>query len=139
MKRFLIAAALAAAAAPALAANVGVSIIGQPGYYGRIDLDGFPQPQVIYAEPMIIRPAPVAVKREPVYVRVPPAHAKNWRKYCPKYSACGQPVYFVQDRWYNDVYAPQYRDKHADKLVKKQQKEQEKYDKKLKKLDKKDH
>ncbi len=37
------------------AADVGVSIsIGQPGFYGRIDIGRFPQPQVIYAEPRVI-------------------------------------------------------------------------------------
>jgi len=29
--------------------------------------------------------------------------------YCPKYNACGRPVYFVRDRWYNEVYVPQYQ------------------------------
>jgi hypothetical protein len=71
MKRFLIAATLAAAAlsTPA-AAQVSVSI-GQPGFYGRIDIGGYPAPALIYPEPMIIRPAPVAVA--PLYLRVPPA------------------------------------------------------------------
>ena len=69
MKRFLIAATLAAAAlsTPA-AAQVSVSI-GQPGFYGRIDIGGYPAPALIYPEPMIIRPAPVAVA--PLYLRVP--------------------------------------------------------------------
>jgi uncharacterized protein YcfJ len=26
-----------------------------------------------------------------------------------QYNACGRPVYFVDDRWYNDVYVPHYR------------------------------
>ena len=55
MKRFLIAAAVAAATitTPALAADVGVSVsIGQPGFYGRLDIGDFPQPQVIYRQPM---------------------------------------------------------------------------------------
>ena len=43
MKRFLSAAALAAMTLPALAADVGVSIsIGQPGFYGHIDIGDFP-------------------------------------------------------------------------------------------------
>ena len=47
MKRFLIAATLAAAAlsTPA-AAQVSVSI-GQPGFYGRIDIGGYPAPALI--------------------------------------------------------------------------------------------
>jgi hypothetical protein len=110
MKRSLFALLLAAAAAPALAADVGVSVsIGQPGFYGRIDIGNFPQPVLIYPQPVIIEPVPVGVIRAPIYLRVPPGHAKHWRKHCQKYNACGQPVYFVQDRWYNEVYVPQYR------------------------------
>ena len=50
MKRILIAAAVAAftITTPAVAADVGVSVnIGQPNFYGQIDIGDFPQPQVI--------------------------------------------------------------------------------------------
>jgi hypothetical protein len=47
-------------------------------------------------------------------LRVPPGHAKHWSKHCHKYGACGQPVYFVEESWYNDVYAPYYRE-HRDR------------------------
>ncbi len=105
---------LAALAASAMAADVGVSVqIGEPGFYGRIDIGNFPQPQLIYPQPMVIHPVPQGVVRAPLYLRVPPGHAKNWRKHCGKYKACGQPVYFVQDHWYNNVYAPQYRERHG--------------------------
>ena len=98
----------------AAAADVGVSIsIGQPGFYGQIDIGSYPRPALIYAEPMIIDVVPVGVVRQPMYLRVPPGHAKKWGSYCRQYSACGHPVYFVQDGWYNDVYAPQYRAKHG--------------------------
>jgi hypothetical protein len=30
---------------------------------------------------------------------VPPGHAKDWKKHCKHYGACGVPVYFVQDDW----------------------------------------
>lgn len=113
MKRFLLAAGLAATALPALATDVGVSVsVGQPGFYGRIDIGNYPRPPVIYAEPVIIERVPVGVVRQPMYLHVPPGHAKDWGKHCRKYGACGQPVYFVQERWYNDVYAPRYRE-HA--------------------------
>jgi hypothetical protein len=106
----LLAATLAAAAAPSLATDVGVSVsIGQPGFYGTIDIGNVPRPQVIYAEPVVIQPVPIAVVRRPVYLHVPPGHAKNWSKHCGKYNACAQPVYFVQERWYNEVYVPRYR------------------------------
>ena len=96
-------AGLVTAAAPAKAAdvNVGVSIgFSQPGIYGRIDIGAYPQPQVIWAQPVIIqRPSRVP---PPVYLWVPPGHQKDWKKHCKHYKACGVPVYFVQDAWYQD-------------------------------------
>lgn len=111
MKALMMALALSATAGSAMAADVGVSIsIGQPGFYGHIDIgDYYPRPQLIYPQPVVIVPGPVMA---PVYMHVPPGHAKNWRKYCGRYEACGRPVYFVQDRWYNDVYVPRYRERH---------------------------
>lgn len=112
MKRILLATALAAMTFTTSAStNVGVSVsIGQPGFYGQIDIGNFPQPQLLYPTPIVIQQGPVAVVPQPIYLRVPPGHAKNWRKYCWRYHACGQPVYFVQDNWYNNVYAPRYRE-----------------------------
>ncbi len=106
--------ALAAGFAPsASATDIGVSVqVGQPGFYGRIDIGNAPRPMLLYPEPILVQPAPVAVARPPIYLRVPPGHAKNWSKHCYRYSACGQPVYFVQDQWYEDVYVPQYRSVH---------------------------
>jgi hypothetical protein len=116
MKRFLIAAAVAAAiiSTPALAADVGVSIsIGQPGFYGRLDIGDYPQPQVIYRQPMMIERVPA--DRPPIYVRVPPGYAKNWRKHCREYNACGERVFFVQDKWYSREYVPRYQGQHRDR------------------------
>ena len=43
----------------AIAADVGVSVqVGEPGFYGRIDIGKFPQPQVICPRPVIIEPCP---------------------------------------------------------------------------------
>ena len=115
MKRFLIVATFAAVACSAGAADVGVSVsIGQPGFYGRIDIGNTPQPQLIYASPVIIQQVPVNVVRQPIYLRVPPGHEKKWDKHCRKYNACGQPVYFVQQDWYTNVYAPGYRSEHRE-------------------------
>ncbi|MDC7699431.1 hypothetical protein [Vogesella indigofera] len=111
MKNILLATAIAAVtiiATPALAADVGVSIsIGQPGFYGRLDIGGYPPPRVLYREPIAIRRVPVA--RPPIYLRVPPGHARNWGRHCRSYNACGERVYFVQDRWYNNEYVPRYQ------------------------------
>jgi hypothetical protein len=109
MKRFLFAAALVIITVPALAADVGVSVnIGQPGFYGRIDIGNYPQPQLIYPAPIMVQPMPMGMAPQPIYLRVPPGHRKNWRKHCQRYGACGQPVYFVGNNWYNNVYVPSY-------------------------------
>jgi len=115
MKRFLSAmAALTAFAMPAFATDVGLSIsIGQPGFYGQIDIGSMPQPQVIYAQPVVIVPVPVGVVYQPIYLRVPPVQAQHWVRYCSRYNACGRPVYFVRDSWYNDVYVPAYQKRHG--------------------------
>jgi len=114
MKRFFVAAAIAAAAlsTPALATDVGVSInIGQPGFYGRLDIGGFPAPALIYPQPVMIERVPVA--RPPLYLRVLPGHAKHWRRHCHEYHACGERVYFVRDDWYNREYIPRYQERHG--------------------------
>lgn len=96
----------------AQAADVGVSVsVGEPGFYGQIDIGDFPRPILVRPQPIIIQ-RPVGVVYEPIYLHVPPGHAKRWGQYCGRYGACSRPVYFVQDRWYNDVYVPQYRDSH---------------------------
>ena len=116
MKQFLLAAVLACLVGSALAADVGVSVnIGQPGFYGRIDIGNMPQPQVIYAQPVIIQQAPVGYVRQPIYLRVPPGHEKHWDKNCHKYNACGQPVYFVQERWYKNEYGPAHSDERGER------------------------
>ena len=100
------------AASSARATDVGVSVsVGQSGVYGRIEVGNGPPPPVVYQQPVIVQPAPVAVavERPPIYLRVPPGHAKKWKKYCRQYDACGERVYFVQERWYNEVYVPSRR------------------------------
>ncbi|QDC43629.1 hypothetical protein [Methylophilus medardicus] len=91
-------------------AEGGVAVsVGQPGFYGQIVLGNpYPAPQVIYPQPVIIQPPPVAVVQAPLYLRVPPGHMKKWGRYCGQYGACGRQVYFVQDGWYQHVYAPRY-------------------------------
>lgn len=116
MKRILIAAAVAATTftVPARAGDVAVSVsIGEPGFYGRIDIGGYPQPQVIYRQPRVVERVPL--DRPPIYLRVPPGHAKHWSKHCHEYNACGERVYFVQDNWYNREYVPRYQEQHRDR------------------------
>ena len=84
MKQLLMSAVIAAVGATvftisALAADVGVSVsVGQPGFYGQIDIGDFPRPQVIYSQPrMIVRGEG---DRTPVYQRDAPSKDKKWRK-----------------------------------------------------------
>jgi len=118
MKKQFVALGLAAAACAAGATDVGVSIsVAQPGMYGRIDIGRLPQPEVIVAQPVVIqRPAVIVAQPQPAYLWVPPGHQKNWGKHCHKYNACGTPVYFVKEGWYQQhVMAPHEGGKHKDK------------------------
>jgi len=108
MRSLCLVLAAAAAATPALAGtDIGVSVgISQPGFYGRIDIGSVGvAPVLIYPQPVIITRPAVVVTQQPVYLHVPPGHAKNWRKHCDHYNACGQQVYFVQEDWYQKHYA----------------------------------
>ncbi len=117
MKPFLIALSIVLVAVSAQAGDVGVSVsVAQPGFYGRIDVGNFPRPEVVYPRPVVVQPAPVGVVYEPIYVYAPPGHQKHWSKHCHEYNACGRPVYFVRERWYKEVYVPQYyaHDRHQE-------------------------
>jgi hypothetical protein len=95
---------------PVFGGDVAVSInLGEPGFYGRIEIGNFPQPQLIYAQPVVIQRVPEFVSAPPIYLHVPPGHEKHWSKHCAQYNACGRPVYFVRDDWYNKEYVPRYR------------------------------
>jgi len=108
MKRICLAIATVAASFAASAQDVGVSVhVNQPGIYGRIDIGNVPQPPVlVYPQPVVIVQSPVAVHQRPIYLHVPPGHERNWGKHCAKYNACGQPVYFVREDWYQQHYRP---------------------------------
>jgi hypothetical protein len=106
MKALLIAAIAACAVGSALAqTQVGVSVsVNQPGVYGRINIGDVPRPALVLPQPVIISQPRVVVQRDPVYLYVPPAHQQDWRRYCGRYAACGQPVYFVRDEWVRERY-----------------------------------
>ncbi|UUX97501.1 hypothetical protein [Aquabacterium sp. J223] len=97
------------ASGPAAAQQVGVSVgVSQPGFYGQINIGNAPPPPValIYPQPVLIAQQPVVAA--PMYLHVPPGHAKKWSKHCHKYNACARPVYFVQETYYQQHYAPQH-------------------------------
>ena len=107
MRRLLFAGIATFAAVPALAGDVSASIgISQPGLYGQINIGDLPRPAVVYAEPVWIERPRKVVYVEPVYMHIPPGHQKNWSKHCGEYGACGRPVYFVREDWYETHYQP---------------------------------
>lgn len=107
----LLAAVLVSFATISGATDVGVSVsIGQPGFYGQIDIGTAPRPVLVYPQPVVIERVVVTQPMQPVYLHVPPGHAKNWSKHCHRYNACARPVYFVKDDWYQNVYVPYYRE-----------------------------
>lgn len=110
MKKLVFAAVLTALATPAFSGDIGVSInVGQPGFYGQIDIGNVPRPPVIFAQPVVVVRQPAYVAAEPIYLHVPPGHEKHWSKHCAEYNACGRPVYFVRHDWYNNEYVAHYR------------------------------
>jgi len=82
--------------------DVRVIISGElaPGVYGRVEYGNDRPPPVLYATPTVIVRQPKPVQVQPIYLHVPPGHAKDWRKHCSKYNACGTPVYFVKSAEY---------------------------------------
>lgn len=110
----------AAATLPVQAAtNIGVSIgIQAPGQYGRINIDNYPHPVPMMQPPIVYAPSPVAQYQRPIYLYVPAAHQANWGRYCGGYSACGQPVYFVQETWVRDEYRREHDNRNGRKADK---------------------
>ncbi len=110
MKYLMITAAVAATALamPAFADNYKV---GQPGYYGRLDVNSSSKPQVINSNP--VSGTGASSNRAPIYLRVPAGDISDWQQRCQDYNACNERVYFVQDNWYKQNYASQYQEEQV--------------------------
>jgi hypothetical protein len=116
MRNHIFAAVAFTTTTPVISADLGaLGGLGEPGFYGQIDIHRAPKPEVMFPEPMAVRQADVGTPGEPAYMRVPADHAKNWRKHGQKYNPCDQRVFFVDDKWYTNVYAPAYRKGTAEK------------------------
>ena len=94
---------------------IGGSVSGQlaPGVYGRVDIGNAAPPPVMYAQPMLaVPPGAMMPQGRPQYMWVPPGHAKNWRRHCSHYNACGQQVYFLRNappHWHGHQGRPEPR------------------------------
>lgn len=96
----------------AQAADVGFSIaVGQPGFYGQINVGGYPPPELIYGHPVLAEPD-YGYPGRPIYLHVPPGWVRHWRWHCAEFRACHRPVYFVRDGWYDNTYVPRFRREH---------------------------
>jgi hypothetical protein len=114
MNRSLAALALIAigSAAPLLAEVSAPVTLGEPEFYGRLELDeGYYRPRVVHDRPVVLDRR--FQNMAPIYVRAPRDQYRDWRRHCAKYDACERPVYFVRDEWYTQIYAPRYRQLHA--------------------------
>ncbi len=119
MKKLLwsMAMALAAFGQSALGADVGVSVnIGEPGFFGRLELGDAPAPRFINRTPVVAIRGSGEALPPPIYLHVRPGYERHWRRHCREYGACGRPVYFVQDDWYNNTYVPHYREHHGEHM-----------------------
>jgi hypothetical protein len=81
--------------------------MGQPGFYGRIEIGTAQQPPLLISDAVMGNPG--VYTGQPVYMHVPPAHAYAWSRYCNLYGACDWMVYFVDNDWYDTVYVPGFR------------------------------
>jgi hypothetical protein len=126
MKTLAILALASAAVLPVHAGpNVAVSIgINAPGQYGRIDINNYPQPVLVYDQPVIYAPTAVAVHQRPIYLYVPQAQQANWGRYCGSYRACGQPVYFVREDWVRN----EYRREHSNRSDRRESRRDDRHD-----------
>ena len=115
MTRLLSALIAFLACVPAYSGDVSASIgVSQPGFYGQINIGNLPRPAVIYAQPVWIERPRKVVAVQPVYLHVPPGHEKHWAKHCGKYGACGRPVLFVREDWYQTHYALRHERRDQD-------------------------
>ncbi|MEA3158871.1 MAG: hypothetical protein QOD95_419 [Gammaproteobacteria bacterium] len=119
MKRLLLATGLASLAISGTAfAQVAASItLGEPGFYGRVDIGDAPTPRFINSSPVVGISVRGGELPPPIYLHVRPGYERDWRHHCREYDACGQPVYFVRHDWYANTYVPHYRehrDEHRD-------------------------
>src|SRR5579871_5511299 len=101
---FIAAALLSIGTARAFAGDIGVSVnLGEPGFFGQIDIGNAPPPQVVYPQAVIVEPAPEYAQAPPIYLHVPAGYERHWREHCHEYHACNRRVLFVRDDWYQNT------------------------------------
>ena len=93
--------------------RLGISVsVGEPGFYGQLQLGNVARPPVIYSQPVVVEHR--YPNLAPVYLRVPPRGTpRTGTSIVIADNACTRPVYFVNDDWYRNVYVPHYQESKA--------------------------
>jgi hypothetical protein len=105
MKRFM---GMAALAALTTASSGGGNYIAASANspHGTVDVRRFPRLDLVSPHPVIVRFMSAQMLARALYLHVPQAHRAEWAGYCHFYQACGHPVYFVTEQWFEHVYRP---------------------------------
>ncbi|MDF3030144.1 MAG: hypothetical protein K0R03_702 [Moraxellaceae bacterium] len=74
--------------------------------HGAVDVRNFSRPELVSPHPIIVRFLSAQMLARALYLHVPQSHRTKWEGWCHHYQACGHPVYFVTEQWFERVYRP---------------------------------
>lgn len=100
MKKIVLALASVLAIATATAQSGNVVPQHRSVAYGVVEMD-HPEPRVLNSHPVIVHRNRGNRHADPIFVYVPAHHRRNWTRFCGRYEACRQPVYFLNEVWYH--------------------------------------
>ena len=99
-----------------LTATTGSPVVAGPenapkyapaGTFGRVDLSGLKKkPKVINKKPIVIDTPALRARQKasgpvkPSYIFAPRVYYTGWERFCSRYDACAEPVYFIDHDWY---------------------------------------
>lgn len=82
--------------------NVDTGSAFVPGVYGQISIGNNVPPPLMDAQPVVVGRANYGAA--PIYLHVSIDEYRDWSRYCNRYRACNQPVYFIRvdqnNRWW---------------------------------------
>ena len=97
-----IAASMAGAAQAQAYINIDAGGAFVPGVYGQISIGNNVPPPLMDAQPVVVGRANYGAT--PIYLHVSIDEYRDWGRYCNRYRACNEPVYFIRvdqnNRWW---------------------------------------
>lgn len=97
-----ITASMAGAAQAQAYVNIDVGGAFVPGVYGQISIGNNVPPPLMDAQPVVVGRANYGAA--PIYLHVSIDEYRDWGRYCNRYRACNEPVYFIRvdqnNRWW---------------------------------------